>query len=99
MDSKEVICEITFQDPQSFQAHAIIGKVKKKQIFSLNDSWISISNTHRINGEWKNVKDTIHKSNILQLHIYKKKLSYTFEKESLSLYQMIQDNSLMVRIC
>ena len=81
MISDEVICEIIFQDPQSYKMHTIIGKVEKKQIFSLNDSWISISNTHRLNGEWKNVENTIHKSNILQLTIYKKKLSYTFEKE------------------
>ena len=98
MNSKEVICQITFQDSQLIQAHTITGKINKKQIFSSNDSWISISNRYRVNGKWKYVEHTIHKSNIVELNIYKKKASYTFEKESLGLYQMIQDNSLMVRV-
>jgi len=98
MNSEEVICEITFKDPQSFHTHTITGKVRIKQIFSSNDSWISISNVFRINGSWKNAEHTIHKANIFQLTIHKRKISYTFEKESLGLYQIIQGNSLMVHI-
>ena len=96
--SPEVYCVINIEDSQSAQILTITGKVNRKQIFSLVDSWISISNIILRNGIWEKVDNTIPKASIKQLSINKIKKTYTFEKESLDLHQIILNNSLPVSI-
>jgi len=98
MNSKEVLCEITFRDSQSNEIYTIVGKVRKKQIYSNNDSWISISNIMLKHGNWKNIEHTIHKASINSLKINKCDITYTFEKDSLQLHRIIEVDSLFIPI-
>jgi len=98
MNSKEVLCEITFRDSQSNEIYTIVGKVRKKQIYSTNDSWISISNIIRKHGKWRNIEHTIHKASIHNLKINKCNIIYTFEKESLQLHRIIEVDSFFIPI-
>ena len=95
---KEVVCEITFRNSQSDKIFTIVGKVIKTQIFSSVDSWISVSNIFLREGKWESFEHTIHKATIQKLSIKMTRKSYTFEKESLELHQIILNNSLPVSI-
>ena len=98
MNSK-VVCEIIFKDPQSEKIFTIVGKVRENQIFSLKDSWISVSNIFQRNGEWKNSEHTIHKPTIEYLIIIKTGSVYVFDKESLVVHKIILNKPLPVSIC
>ena len=96
--NSEVVCEITFKDSQLDKMFTIVGKVREKQIFSSVGSWILVSNIVLRDGKWESFEHTIHKATIQKLSIKMTRKSYTFEKESLELHQIILNNSLPVSI-
>jgi len=78
--SLEIICEIKFNDDQTNEIHTIVAKIKKSQLLSTFQDWLSIKYTVLEKGKWIEVDNCIHKSNIQEIKIYKFYSLFTIDK-------------------